>query len=280
MKQPFSVSMSVYKNDTDSSLRQSLDSILQQTVPPSEIVIVIDGPIPSDLTLTLDEYQQRHPVIKTIWLECNVGHGAARRVGLENCTHELVAIMDSDDICVPTRFETQLDCLAQSPTLSIVGGYVYEFIDQPDNVVAIRTVPLEHRDIERFAKSRCPMNQMTVMFRKSEVIRAGGYVDWYCNEDYFLWLRMLAHGCTFRNLPQNLVYFRTNNVYSRRGGWKYFRSETKLQAYMLQRRVISFPRFTYNVAIRFAAQVLMPQRLRGYLFNKLLRESPVRSAHV
>lgn len=271
---PFSVSMSVYKNDTVPCLRQAIDSVIQQTVQPSEIVIVVDGPIPPDLVDTLNDYQQRFPFIKLIWLKCNMGHGHARRVGLDYCTHELVAIMDSDDISVPHRFETQLDCFAHTPALSIVGGDVHEFIDQPNNVVAVRSVPQEHQEIHRYAQSRCPMNQVTVMFRKSEVARAGSYLDWYCNEDYFLWLRMLQHGCIFHNLPQNLVFVRMNGVYQRRGGWKYFMSEARLQAYMLQQSVIGFARFTYNVAIRFAVQVLMPARLRGYLFHMLLRKPP------
>ena len=110
--------------------------------------------------------------------------------------------------------------------------------------------------------------------RKKDVLAVGGYLDWYCNEDYYLWIRMLAAGYIFRNLPCKLMNVRVGKeMYSRRGGWKYFNSEARLQKYMLNEKIINFQRYMFNVFVRFVVQVLLPCRLRGYIFRKLFRKS-------
>ena len=60
-------------------------------------------------------------------------------------------------------------------------------------------------------------------------------------------------------------------MYQRRGGWKYFLSEAKLQKYMFDNDIIGIIRFAYNVLGRFVIQVLMPNKLRGFVFQKLFR---------
>ncbi len=207
-----------------------------------------------------------------IYLKVNCGHGKARRTGLDACIHELVALMDADDICVSTRFEQQLNIYCKH-NLDIVGGNISEFIGTIDNVVAYRNVPTADADIKRYMKKRCPFNQMTVMFKKSAVQRAGGYMDWYCNEDYYLWLRMAQNGCVMCNTGTVLVNARVGKeMYRRRGGWKYFQSEARLQRYMLQKKIIGPGTYLVNVAKRFVVQVLLPTRLRGWVFKKFARK--------
>ena len=272
-KNVFSVSMAVYKNDKPEFFRQALDSVIDQTLPPAEIVLVVDGPVPNEITKVVKEYETKYGYFKTVWIEKNVGHGNARRIGLDNCSYDIVALMDSDDISVPDRFEKQRKCFEEDNKLSVVGGYIQEFVGNVENVVGIRTVPLLDAEIKEYIKSRCPMNQMTVMFKKKDVMNAGGYIDWYCDEDYYLWIRMCLKGCKFKNLSDNLVNVRGGTeMYQRRGGWRYFRSEAKLQRFMLKKRIIGFKRYLFNVAIRLVVQVLMPNRLRGYVFKKFFRK--------
>jgi len=205
---------------------------------------------------------------RVIYLEQNEGHGNARRKGLSECRNEIVALMDADDICLPYRFEKQLMFFLQDSNLSIVGGQIAEFIDDVDNVVGIRQVPIDDDEIKTYMKKRCPMNQMTVMFCKKEVERAGGYIDWYCEEDYYLWARMALKGCLFANLPDILVNVRVGDAMSeRRGGMKYFKSEVRMQNFLLESRIISLPQYLYNVAIRFGGEVLAPNWLRAKLFS-------------
>ena len=166
----FSVSISVYKNDKQEFFRQALDSIVNQTLPPSEVVLVVDGPVPNEITKVVKEYETKYGYFKTVWIEKNVGHGNARRIGLENCTYDIVALMDSDDISVPDRFEKQCKCFEEDKELSVVGGYIQEFIGNVENIVGIRTVSLRDEEIKEYIKSRCPMNQMSVMFKKQDVM--------------------------------------------------------------------------------------------------------------
>lgn len=271
----FSVAMCVYGKDDPQWFAGAVDSVLNQTVKPDEVVLVVDGPVPPALDAVIRGYEKL-PVFKVLRLAENQGHGNARRVGLENCSHALVALMDADDLSLPDRFERQLARFQREPELSIVGGGIAEFIDEQTNIVGYRTVSVTDEQIRNDLKKRCPFNQMTVMFRKADVMRAGGYLDWFCNEDYYLWVRMYLAGAKFANVPEVLVNVRVGrDMYRRRGGWKYFASEWKLQNYMLRNRVMGLGTYLVNVAKRFVVQVLLPNRLRGWVFRKFARKKTV-----
>ncbi len=269
----FSVLICVYAGDNAKHFDLAMESVFTQTLLPDEVVLVIDGPIGTELTNIVDKYTELHSQLKVIQLETNQGHGNARRIGIENCSYDFIAIMDADDISVPDRFEKQVKVFKNNSQISIVGGQIYEFIDSTDNVVSIRNVPENDADIKEYLKKRCPMNQMTVMFKKEHVLSVGGYIDWYCEEDYYLWIRMVLAGMKFHNLPDNLVFARVGKeMYQRRGGLKYFKSEAKIQHYMLTKKLISPLRYLINVAERLIIQVLMPNKLRGWVFKKLARK--------
>lgn len=267
----YSASMCVYKNDNPEHFKLAVDSILNQTCKPDEVVLVVDGPV----TETLDEIInncEKTNVFNVIRLTENLGHGNARRIGLENCKNELVALMDADDISVPDRFEKQLSVFENDKKVSVVGGNISEFIDNPKNIVGRRIVPKKDAEIKEYIKKRCPMNQVTVMFKKSHVNNVGGYIDWYCEEDYYLWIRLALKGYKFANINETLVNVRVGKeMYSRRGGIKYFKSEANLQRYMLRKKMITFPRYLINVTERLIIQVLMPNKLRGFVFQKFAR---------
>lgn len=209
---------------------------------------------------------------KVIYLQDNKGHGEARRTSLDYCSNEIIALMDADDISLPIRFEKEIEALNEDTTLDIVGGQITEFVGGKDNIIGMRKVPLTDSEIKKYLKKRCPMNQVTVMFRKKSVAKVGGYIDWFCEEDYYLWIRMYEQGMKFKNVDEVLVNVRTGELMSaRRGGLKYFLSESRLQSYMHKRRIISLPRLIYNVALRFAGEVLVTNQVRAKLF-KFYRE--------
>lgn len=275
MARPFSVSMCVYGKDDPAHFDEAIRSVVEQTVPPSEIVLVVDGPIPESIQTVIVKWEACLTKIafQVIYLEKNLGHGEARRISFENCSHDLIALMDADDLSVPTRFEQQLEYLDKHPEVSVVGGYIHEFIGDPTNCVGKRIVPLTDAEIKQYMQKRCPMNQVTVLFRKADIAAVGGYLDWYCEEDYYLWLRLALAGKQFGNVDENLVNVRVGEeMYQRRGGMKYFKSEAKLQRYMLQNHLISVARYIINVTERLILQVLMPNKLRGWVFQKFARE--------
>lgn len=269
----FSVSMCVYGKDDPEWFKTAVDSVIDQTRKPDEIVLVVDGPVPDVLGSVIDEYEKLD-FFKVIRFEVNQGHGNARRVGLENCSNDLVAIMDADDISAADRFEKQLEAFEKDGELAIVGGNITEFIGEPENVIGQRTVYGSDADIKNDLKVRCPMNLVSVMFRKTSVEKAGGFIDWFCEEDYYLWIRMALADMKFSNVQDDLVNVRVGKeMYRRRGGVKYFKSEAKLQGFMLKNKVISFPRYMINVNKRLIVQVLLPNKLRGWVFKKFARKT-------
>ena len=117
------------------------------------------------------------------------------------------------------------------------------------------------------------MNLQTVMYRKSKVMEVGGFIDWFCEEDYYLWIRLALAGQKFYNFQESFVNVRVGKeMYQRRGGKKYFQSEARLQKYMLDHKVITLPKYLYNVTIRWAVQVAMPNWLRGWIFRSFARK--------
>ena len=256
-------------------VRVSLDSMLMhQSVKPNQIVLVQDGPIPEKLSAILMEYQEKYSkVMNIIRLEKNMGLGNALRLGVENAKYEIIARMDSDDICLPDRFEKQLTYLETHPECDIVGGQMTEFIGTVDNIISRRVVPLKNEEIYEYMKSRCAMNHVTVMFRKEAVLNAGNYKDWFWNEDYYLWVRMMKQNCIFANIPDVLVNVRSGvDQYARRGGRKYFNSEISLKKLMLDEGLITTQQFVINYIERFILQLLLPNHLRGWVYRKFARK--------
>lgn len=267
----FSVAMCVYGKDNPAHFQDAVNSILDQTVMPSEVVLVVDGPVPQELDSIINNFEA-NPIFRVTRLPQNMGHGVARRTGLDNCKYDLVALMDADDLSVRNRFELQLQEFEKNPNLDIVGGNIIEFVNNPENIVGKRVVPESDAEIKTYLKKRCPMNQVTVMFKKASVQKVGGYIDWYCDEDYYLWNRMFLANMTFGNVSDVLVNVRVGrDMYQRRGSWKYFKSEAKLQWFMFRNKIISLPIFLNNVTVRFGMQVLLPNRLRGFVFQKFAR---------
>ena len=149
----YSVLMSLYVKEQPEYLRLAIDSMINQTVAPDEIVIVEDGPLNDELYRVIDDYTQQYPDIFNIVVnERNLGLGLALNEGLEVCKNELVARMDTDDISKPERCEKQLRIFEENPDLSIVGAFVDEFYFSPEQIVSVRAVPKKQKDIYDFAK--------------------------------------------------------------------------------------------------------------------------------
>lgn len=265
----YSVLMSLYKDEKPMFLSLSLKSILNQSIPPKEIVLVIDGPIGKDLKAVLVQFQE---FLILIQLSENHGLGYALAVGLERCSSQLVARMDTDDIAELTRADIQLRYFKDHPELSVVGGNIMEFkASIKEQGKLLKKVPQDNEAIQQFAKSRNPMNHMTVMFRKEDVLAAGNYQPFLGFEDYYLWVRMLKEGYNFANVSKVLVYVRTDSKFiSRRRGFKYLKRELNFQKRLLSLRFITKKDYLKNVLIRCLLRLLPPRMLR-LVYQKVMR---------
>lgn len=273
-ERPFSIAMSVYCNDNPVFFDRALKSIIvEQSVKPNEIVLVCDGLLTNKLDEVISRYEKNYPVFKIIRLPENKGLGNALRVATEEASNELIARMDSDDVSLPNRFEQQLCFFANNPFVDIVGGDITEFINEECNIIGKRSVPQTDKKIKAYMKKRSAFNHVSVMYKKKSVLNAGGYVDWFWNEDYYLWIRMQLNNAIFANTGTVLVNVRVGEeMYQRRGGLKYFISELKIQQYMYRHKMIGACRFISNIIKRMIVQLLLPNQIRAWVFKKFARE--------
>jgi len=247
----FSVLISVYDKENPAYLKAALESIWnEQTLRPSEIVLVKDGDLTPELDWVIDQFQATAPV-KICKLDKNGGLGTALAKGLNLCSNELVARMDSDDISFPDRFEKQIKLMKERPELDISGTNIAEFKHYENQICSNRRMPSQFSEIKRFAKMRNPLNHMTVLFKKSAVIGAGNYKPFFGYEDYYLWIRMLRNGYMIGNIPENLVSVRVgNDMFARRQGVRFFIQEFRLQKEMLQMNFLNIWEYFRNILLR------------------------------
>ena len=274
----FSVIVSIYKNNNPEQVRVALDSLPQQTLLPYEIVIVADGPISSELEQVVEDFEvnvESHNLpIKVNYqkYEQNEGLGEAMRKAALVAKGDYVARMDADDICLPDRFEKQMKCFEEDAQLSIVGGQISEFDGDVHHITGRRVVPREHEEIAKFMRSRNAMNHMTVIIKKKDLLEAGNYQPFYLLEDYYLWVRMLQHGCKFKNIDDDVVLVSAGREQmDRRGGYEYFRRQCQVFKYMLDTGFIPYWRYILNLFERGVVHVLMPIPVRSLFYRLFLR---------
>lgn len=275
----FSVLMSLYYKEKTQNLRECMESLLTQTVLPTEIVIVEDGPLTEELDEVLAEYESKCesdatlPVIKLVKLEKNQGLGLALAEGMKHCTWNLVARMDTDDISAKKRFELQLKEFEKDPELDVLGGFIAEFSTDPEHLESTREVPLTQKEIYHYQRKRDALNHVSVMLKRDTVLAAGNYQSALLMEDSLLWANMIRHHAVMRNISDVLVYVRTGeDMLKRRGGLDYFRKYRMGRKQILATGTISRWDYLFTVLVQLAVCV-MPLAMRRFVFQKLLRRS-------
>jgi len=272
MDKQYSVLLSLYYKEKPEYLRESLDSVFGQTVVSDDVVLVEDGKVGDALECVVREYEGRYPQLHVVRFEENRGLGHALNDGLRHCKHGLVARMDTDDIAKPHRMERQLEFMQGHPEISVVGAWIEEFIDDVGNVVSLRKLPENSDEIFVFGKKRNPLNHPTVMFRKQDVLKAGGYQPFPLFEDYYLWVRMLNGGFRFHNIQESLLFFRTSPaMYNRRGGWKYAMDEAGFVLTMHRMGYASLLTTVMNLLRRMPVRI-MPNKIRNLVYHLIIRK--------
>ncbi|OOF79808.1 amylovoran biosynthesis protein AmsE [Rodentibacter caecimuris] len=265
----FSVLMSLYVKENPRFLRECFESLLAQTHQADEIVLVFDGAVTPELERVVAEFEKQLP-LKLIKLPKNQGLGNALNEGLKHCSYDWVFRMDTDDICVPERFAKQLAFIEQHPDTIIFGGQIAEFGENVNDIVAYRRVPTEAQDIVKFTQKRCPFNHMTVAYQKSAVINCGGYED--LQEDYYLWIKLVAQQQAVANLPDILVYARVGNgMVGRRRGLNQAKAEWRLFKLKYRLGIQDFASGLFIFILRSVSR-LLPTSLLKAAYNKFLRK--------
>ena len=269
----FSVLISVYRKEKTEYLRTALQSIINQTLKPSEIVIVKDGLLTRDLDDCIKEYESQYSeLIKIIAFKENRGLGLALRDGVIACKYDYIARMDSDDIAKPERFAKQFQYLKQHPKTALLGTWITEFSKDKNKADTLTELPCTHQEILKYAKKRNPFRHMTMVLKKEAVIKAGNYRNFLWFEDYDLWVRMLQKGYIAANIPEYLVNVRADGeMFARRGGWQYLKQDYRFQRFLLKIDFISVLEFLANILIRTAVR-LVPNKMRNLFYILFLRK--------
>ena len=269
----YSVLMSVYHKEKPEYLKQAIESIQTQTISTNDFVLVCDGPLNEQLDGVIAAKQQEMGTTLNVdRLAKNSGLGNALNEGIKYCKNELVARMDSDDIAYPDRCEKQIAVFNTHSEVSICSGIVEEFTTDPNTVDTKRVPPETNAEIVEFAKKRNPFNHPCVMYKKSAVEAVGSYQDFYLLEDYYLWLRMLMTGYQGYNIQEPLLHMRAgSDMYLRRAGWKYARTQARLFKFMKKQRFIGVGQYIKSCVIRSGSS-LAPNWLRKFMFEKVLRK--------
>lgn len=269
----YSVLMSVYHKEKPEYLKQAIESIQTQTISTNDFVLVCDGPLNEQLDGVIAAKQQEMgTTLNVVRLAKNSGLGNALNEGIKYCKNELVARMDSDDIAYPDRCEKQIAVFNTHSEVSICSGIVEEFTTDPNTVDTKRVPPETNAEIVEFSKKRNPFNHPCVMYKKSAVEAVGSYQDFYLLEDYYLWLRMLMTGYQGYNIQEPLLHMRAgSDMYLRRAGWKYARTQARLFKFMKKQRFIGVGQYIKSCVIRSGSS-LAPNWLRKFMFEKVLRK--------
>lgn len=269
----FSVLMSIYNQENPQHFDRAMKSIWdEQTIKPNEIVLIQDGELTDKLYQIIHYWKDKlGDIFKIISIANNIGTGGVKKIGVEQCNNELIAIMDTDDISLPNRFEKQL-AIFNNKDIDVCGGWVGEFENDETQIISHRKVAKQHNEIVLFAKTRSPMNHPTVMYKKQSVLNAGNYEKHRrTSQDYNLWVKLIIDGSKFYNIQESLVNMRTgNNQIGRRGGLKNAILEATVQKEFYNMKFINLYEFIRNVLIGSFIR-LLPKTLLKIVF-KIIRK--------
>lgn len=264
----FTVLMSIFRKESPQHFNRAMQSIWDdQTIKPSEIVLVQDGPLPDALSQKINSWKDRlDDIFKIVYIKENVGTGKAKNIGIKECSNELIAVMDTDDISLPNRFEKQLE-MFKFGNIDVCGAWVGEFEDNEGIIVSYRRTPEFHDEIVAFAKSRSPVNHPTTMYKKSSVLSAGNYSELRSSQDYNLFVRLLISGAKIYNIQEPLVNMRMgNNQEARRGGFRLAMLEAKVQIEFYNMEFLNAFELFRNVVIGVTIRML-PNKLMKAVFR-------------
>ena len=276
----FSLLLSVYQGDEKDWLKLAFQSITNQTHLPDEIILVEDGKIPRDLKEIIRTFEKNKKKIplKVISLKQNQGLATALNKGMAACKYEWIARFDADDINFADRFQKQIAFLKKNPSVDLVGGHSLEFFKSSQTSFRVKKIPYNSLDVRAFAKKRNPFNHMTVFYKKSAVLKAGGYEDFPAMEDYHLWVKMLRLNFRLVNLPENFVLQRANQkMFARRRGLKYLKTEWRLHSFFLKSNFINLLEFIRNIILRSAVR-LIPAFLLQWAYGFVRKEITLKNS--
>lgn len=262
-----SIILSLYRNDKLSFVRQSIESLLNQTYREFDLHIQYDGPINDDI----DEYLHRFKDSRIVIHRRNVNKGLACSLNDLLCIvllkgYDFIVRMDADDISMSERIERQLAYMEANPDCDCLGTWAIEIKSNGEEFFK-KQMPITHEECFKFFMKRDCMIHPTVMFRRSYFDKVKAYPeDTYFGEDTMMWAEGFAAGCKFANLPEYLLKFRLDeNFFERRRGWKHATSIISLRRRVNKLLGYGFKADCY--AIMYGLAKLMPKSILNVIYK-------------
>jgi len=270
VNKPVAVIMCVYKNDKATFLREAIESVINQHGIISHLYVFVDGPITESLMACLDSYSNNknfsvHFSEKNIGLASGLNWLIDNSIDL-NC-YDYVARMDADDISSSSRFIKQVELLNTSEAL-IVGSDCIE-IDHKGSEVFYKSMLSEDLEMKSDIIKRCPFVHPSVMF-SSSIFKSGHRYDSSLmnTQDYYLWVELATKGIKFTNINEPLLYFRVDENFHKRRGFKKVINEFRGRIFAMNHlKIYSFRNIVFTVAY-FILRIL-PSSISKIAYNHL-----------
>ena len=196
------VLMSVY--NAEANLRESIDSVLDQTFTDFEFLIVDDGSTDKSFDIVKSYDDERIAIIQN---KTNIGLIDSLNKGIEKARGAYIARQDADDICHKDRLMQEVDVLDEDPSVVLVGTWL-ELINASGDPIGVWQYPTKYNHVKWFLLFNSAVAHPSAMYRTEVVRNVGGYSkDYMYGEDYELWSRLSKHG-KIVNLPQKLQRYR------------------------------------------------------------------------
>ena len=199
-----SVLMPIYKTN-EAHLKGAIDSILAQTLTDFEFLILNDSPDAKYLDDVIASYKDKR--IKYLKNDKNMGITPSRNKLIDLAKGEYLAVMDHDDISLPTRFEKQASYLDQHPDIGVVGCWAESFGDKVNQM----RYPTQDDQIKLALMKSCAILHPASMIRRKALGNLRYEEQFSPAEDYGLWCRLIAH-TNFHNLGEVLFHYRQHNT--------------------------------------------------------------------
>ena len=202
--------------NAEAHLAECLDSLLNQTFQDFCILAINDASI-DNTSKILESYAKMDPRLRVYHFTQNQGEPTVGKFAKDILNYmnvEYVARMDADDICLPHRFEKQIQYLDNHPEIDILGSNAVIFHhERTEKSPEISDLPLLDKDIKaHFSLARGHMINPSTMWRHSSIKELGlNYAQTSTAPDFHMWIQCALNGKTFANLPEPLLFYRVHS---------------------------------------------------------------------
>ncbi|CAN5221741.1 hypothetical protein BH09BAC3_BH09BAC3_26720 [soil metagenome] len=177
--------MSAY--NTEKYIGEAIQSILNQTFTSFEFIIINDGSTDGTVEIIQSFSDSRIRLID----QSNSGIPRSLNTGIALAEADLIAHVDSDDIFFPQMLEKLYEVMLANPEYGIVGSNT-DYMEVNGDYIFTHTTPNTHNEITNVVSKKCPFIHSGVMYRRGQVLKAGGYdVNAHSFQDHILWANLL-----------------------------------------------------------------------------------------